>query len=316
MTDLAIIIVSYKTRELLDKCLASIYAGKYPFSFEVVVVDNASGDGTPDMVASRHPAAVMIACDTNGGFSVGNNIALKRTVSRHVLLLNPDTEVVPESIIAMVRFLDSHPHVGIAGCQLLNTDMTQQESWFNFPIPFSRFFEKWKNYNRLAHFMLGFRDPHPEITGNGARRVDVVKGACLMIRRRTVEEIGLLDENSFLYADDIDWCIRARRAGWEAYILTGHNVVHHGWASTDQEPYITITSSRRSALYLYKKHYSFFFYSIWWWMIFQEVLYKWILNRIRLKTRSGDGQSVERYRAYRDLAHEMLGFGKAGRGGR
>lgn len=306
MRDLAIIIVSYKTRDLLEKCLASIYAGEYPFSHRVVVVDNASGDGTPEMVISKYPDALMIASETNSGFSAGNNMGIRSVDSRHVLLLNPDTEVYPETITKMVRFLDDHHHVGIVGCQLLNSDLTHQTSWFRFPLPLSRYIENAGFYPRLAHSLLGFKYRHPEITGGGARRVDIVKGACLMIRRDAVNQIGLLDENSFLYADDIDWCIRAARRGWEAYALTEDNIIHHGYASTDQEPYITITSSRRSALYLYRKHYSWLLVAMWSTMIYQEIIYKYLLNGIRLKKMPDDTKIRSKHDAYRDLMKDIF----------
>ncbi len=306
MRDLAIIIVSYKTRGLLEKCLASIYAGEYPFSYRVVVVDNASGDGTPGMVISKYPDALMIASETNTGFSAGSNRGIRSVDSRHVLLLNPDTEVYPGTITKMVRFLDRHHHVGIVGCALLNSDHTAQKSWFPFPLPLSRHIENTGFYPRLAHIILGVRYRHPEITESGAKRVDIVRGACLMIRRDTINQIGLLDENSFLYADDIDWCIRAARRGWETYALTEDNIVHHGYASTDQEPYITITSSRRSALYLYKKHYSWPLVKMWSAMIYQEIIYKYLLNVIRLKKKPDDTKIRSKQEAYRDLMKDIF----------
>ncbi|HOO55361.1 MAG TPA: glycosyltransferase family 2 protein [bacterium] len=306
MNDLEIVIVTYRTKELLDKCLQSIYDGEYPFSYHVTVVDNNSCDGTPEMVVAKHPDALLVRNNKNTGFSVANNQGIRKSDSRHVLLLNPDTEVEDKTLAKMVEFLDRHPQIGITGCQLLNTDGTLQESWFNFPIPFSRYFEKFSFYPKLSHFMLGFGKGNPIMSENGAKRVDIIKGACLMIRRETINQIGLLDENSFLYADDIDWCIRARRRDWECYALTDANIVHHGYASTSQEPYITITSSRRSALYLYRKHYSLPFVAIWTTLIYLEIIYKLILNSIRIKLGKKDKKTESRYRAYKELAGEMF----------
>ncbi len=306
MYDLAIIIVSYKTRELLDKCLASVFSAEYPFSYRVVVVDNASDDGSAEMVIAKYPDALIVKNSENVGFSAANNQGIRKTESRHILLLNPDTELLPGALEAMLDFMDAHPKVGIAGCQLLNSDMTPQESWFSFPLPFSRYIEKKPFYPKLARALLGHRDAGPEISGEGTLRVDIVKGACLMIRRETVNRIGLLDENSFLYADDIDWCIRASRAGWENYALTCHNVIHHGCASTDQEPYITITSSRRSALYLYRKHYAAPLVAVWSLLIYSEILYKWVLNEARVRMGRRDYKTVSRRRAYRELASEIF----------
>jgi GT2 family glycosyltransferase len=306
MFDLAIIIVSYKTRELLDRCLASIFAGGYPFSYRVTVVDNASNDGTPEMVVGKYPDVLLIRNNHNTGYSVANNQGIRKSDSRHILLLNPDTEVNADALTAMARFLDAHAHVGIVGCQLLNSDGSPQTSWFDFPVPLSRYFGKTPLYPRLARLALKINDKQPEINENGARRVDIVKGACLMIRRTTANQVGLLDENSFLYADDIDWCIRTRRKGWDSYALTNHTIIHHGYASTDQEPYLTITSSRRSALYLYRKHYPFPFVAMWSLFIYMEILYKMLLYGARIRMGRHDEKTLSRHKAYRELAVDIF----------
>jgi GT2 family glycosyltransferase len=306
MFDLAIIIVSYKTCDLLDRCLASIFNGEYPFSYRVTVVDNASDDGSPEMVVNKYPDALLIRNNINTGYSVANNQGIRKSDSRHILLLNPDTEVNPGALAAMVRFLDTHAHVGVVGCQLLNTDGSFQTSWFSFPVPLSRYFEKLPFYTRLSHSVLKIKDKYPDIPEEGAKRVDIIKGACLMIRRTAANQVGLLDENSFLYADDIDWCIRTRRKCWETYTLTDHNIVHHGYASTDQEPYITITSSRRSALYLYRKHYPFHFVAAWSLFIYIEILYKMLLYGIRVRSGRRDDKTLSRHKAYRELAGEIF----------
>ncbi len=311
MYDLAIIIVSYKTRDMLDACLDSIYKGNYPFSYRVVVVDNASDDGTPDMVVGKYPDALLIRNNYNAGFSVANNQGIRKSDSRHILLLNPDTVVEPDTLTAMVKFLDTHSHVGVVGCSLLNSDGSPQTSWFSFPVPFSRYIEKLSFYPRLARFALKIKNNLPEIREEGVRRVDIVKGACLMIRRTAADQVGLLDENSFLYADDIDWCIRTRRKGWDTYALTDRHIIHHGYASTDQEPYITIKSSRRSALYLYRKHYSFPLVAIWTFFIYLEILYKLMLNGIRARRGGADEIVRARHRAYKELAADI--FKKPGR---
>jgi GT2 family glycosyltransferase len=306
MVDLAIIIVSYKTRDLLERCLASVFDGKYAFTFHVVVVDNASNDGTPEMVVGKFPDVLLVRNINNTGYSVANNQGIRKSDSRHILLLNPDTEVNADALTAMVRFLDTHAHVGVVGCQLLNSDGSLQTSWFNFPIPLSRYFENMPFYPRISRFVLKVKDKHPEINEDGARRVDIVKGACLMIRRTTTDQVGLLDENSFLYADDIDWCIRTRRKGWETYSLTNQRIIHHGYASTDQEPYLTITSSRRSALYLYRKHYPFPFVAMWSLFIYIEIMYKMLLYGVRIRMGRRDEAALSRHKAYRELAGEIF----------
>jgi GT2 family glycosyltransferase len=301
MIDLSIVIVSYKTRELLDSCLASVFAADLPFSFKVVVVDNASGDGTAEMVRGKYPRVELVESGSNVGFSAGNNLGIPVVQSRHLLLLNPDTEVISgDTLTSMMRFLDTYPHVGFLGCQLLNTDGSNQDSWFTFPLPFSKSYDKFAFYGPLVRRALGIGKLRPLINHPGARRVDIVKGACFMVRREAADGIGALDENSFLYADDTDWSIRAYKAGWEGYSLTDKTLLHHGYASTDQEPYITITSSRRSALYLHRKHYPAFFTAVWAVLIFLEVFYKY-LRAARWARKKPDEANLARFRAYSDL---------------
>jgi GT2 family glycosyltransferase len=301
MHDLAIIIASCKTRDPLDRCLASIFAGSYPFSYRVVVVDNASEDGTPEMVICKYPDALLIRNEKNTGFSVANNQGIRKTDSRHVLLLDPGAEPVPETLAAMVKFLDSHQHVGIVGCQLLNGDGSLQTSWFNFPAPMGRAIKNKAFYPGFSRFLLGIKGERPLVVESGARRVDIVKDACLMIRRQAVNQIGLLDENLFLCTNDIDWCIRARRKGWEVYALTDRKMVHSGYAGKDREPFLEIASSRRSELYLYRKHYSFPVAAVWSMLVYSEIFYKWLLNGIRVRASGENKNAANRQKAYREL---------------
>ncbi|MFH1540189.1 MAG: glycosyltransferase family 2 protein, partial [bacterium] len=272
---LSIIIVNYKTRELLDRCLDSIFRAGFGEQIEVIVVDNGSGDGSVELVREKHPDVLLIANDENKGFSVANNQGIERSMGEMVLLLNPDTEVNREALSGMMDFMRRHPQVGVAGPQLLFEDGSLQTSWFHFPVPLSRFFERRGGYRKVAHALLGLRFKTDEETENGARRVDIIKGACMMVRREALRDVGLLEENSFLYCDDIDWCIRAARRSWEAYFLPAFKIIHVGWASTSQEPYLTIVHSRRSALYLYRKHYNRLFVAMWTVFIYQEIVYKW-----------------------------------------
>ena len=303
--DLAVIIVSYKTRDLLEKCLASIFNDPCDLSLQVIVADNNSGDGAPDMVREKFPDVLLFDNKENLGYSAANNQGIRAANARHYLLLNPDTEVNAAALAAMAGFLDRHPAVGAAGCQLLNTDGTHQESFFHFPVPLSRYFEHEAFYPAVAHRLLRLPPAAPRIDEPGAQRVDIIKGACLMINGRAMDEVGLLDEDSFLYADDIDWCLRARRMGWDAYLLTHHSITHHGYASTDQETYITIVSSRRSALLLYRKHYPRVIYAIWALFIFLEIIYKYLLNGLRIRTGRNDRKTKDKFRAYKVLLREI-----------
>lgn len=197
---LSIIIVSYKTRELLDMCLDSIFRAGFGKEIEVIVVDNGSVDGSVELVREKHPNVLLIANEENKGFSVANNQGIARSMGEMVLLLNPDTEVNREALSGMMDFMRQHPQVGVAGPQLLFKDGSPQTSWFHFPIPLSRFFERRGGYRKVAHALLGLRFKTDEVTENGARRVDIVKGACMMVRRQALQDVGLLEETRFCIA--------------------------------------------------------------------------------------------------------------------
>lgn len=305
MVDLAIIIVSYKTKALLDKCLESVFRDDVKFSFEVILVDNVSDDGTVEMAREKYPLVKVIANDKNVGFSAGNNIGVRNSESRNILLLNPDTEVNGPALEKLVDFLDRHEHVGIVGPRLLNTDGTLQDSWFRFPMLFGGLFGEFRS--RAAMALLGIKENHPEIEEAGVKRVDVIKGACLMIKRKAMEEAGLMDENSFLYAEDTDLCIKTWKNAWDVYALYEQTIVHHGHASTDQKPYITIVSSRRSAVYLHKKHYARPIAFLWNSLVYLEVFYKYFLFRSRASKSGNNVRVQESFRAYNDLVKEVFG---------
>lgn len=304
MVDLAIIIVSYKTRELLDKCLASIFRESLKFSFEVVLVDNVSEDGSVEMAREKYPLVKVIANEKNVGFSAGNNIGVRNSESRNILLLNPDTEVTAKTLEAMVDFLDRHKHVGIVGPRLLNTDGTLQDSWFRFPVLFDGLLGKAQSL--VAMLFLGIKPLNPVVEEEGAKRVDIIKGACLMIKRETMEEVGLMDQNSFLYAEDSDLCIKAWKNSWEVYALQDNMIIHHGHASTDQKPYLTIVCSRRSSIYLHNKHYARPIAFLWNLLVYAEIIYKYFLFRFRVSENGNNVRVNESFRAYQDLIKEIF----------
>lgn len=308
MRDLAIIIVSYKTREPLERCLASIFAGGYPFSYRVVVVDNASGDGTPGMVISKYPDALMVALEENRGPASAVNTGIRSVDSRHVLLLDPGAEVAPETLVKMVRFLDEHHHVGIVGRRSPGIQPGDYAPWFPLPPPLSRGIGKSGFHPRVAQALLGVRFRHPEIAESGAKRVDAVNSECLAIRRDTINQIGLLDENPALRDAGADWCVRAARRGWETYALTGDDIILHGPAGTEREPYAAITATRRDALYLYRKHYASPLAGLWSAAIRLEILSRWFMNAARLKKKPNDIKIKSKHDAYRDLFKEVFAW--------
>lgn len=227
--DLSVIIVSYNTRELLRDCLHSL-ASAGAVQFEVLVVDNASADGSAEMVGQSFPDVQLIVNDHNAGFAAANNIGLRRARGRYLLLLNSDTRVLDGALARMVQFMDAHPAAGYCGPCLLNADDSHQASARRFPTPLSR---AWAmsgmagRYPRSRHAL----DLHWQGGAQGTYRVDWLSGACLMVRAAAVEQVGVLDESFFMYFEETDWCRRMARGGWEGWYIGDARVVHLGGGS-------------------------------------------------------------------------------------
>lgn len=225
---LSIIIVNYNAGTFLKECIDSIYKESITTPFDVWVVDNNSQDNSITMIKEYFPRVNVIENSTNIGFSKANNMVIAKTKSDYVLLLNPDTIIVNHAIEKMVRFMYNHPETGISGCKVLNEDGTLQlASRRSIPTPgiaffriigLSRLFPKSKI---MAKYNLTYLDPDkPE-------EVDAVSGAFLMIRRKVIDDIGMLDERFFMYGEDLDWCLRAKKAAWTVMYYPGAEIVHH-----------------------------------------------------------------------------------------
>jgi len=306
MYDLAIIIVSKDSRDNLDNCLASVFSSNYPFSYRVVVVDNASQDGSAEMVIAKHPDALIIKNAENTGFSAAANQGIRKSESRHILLLNPNAELLSGTLESMVSFMDDHPRVGAAGCQLLDSDMSQLRSWSGFPLPFRKRFENSRIYPKLTRALLGHNESGAEISRADALGVDSLAGDCMIVRREAANRVGLLDEHFPPYGCFVDWCIRVRSAGWENFVLSECKVVLRGNDSSSLDACADVMNSRRGALRLCRKHYSAPLSSIWSLMIHSEIVYKWLLNAARARMGRRDEAVVSRRRAYRELATELF----------
>ena len=248
---LSIVIVNYNTQKLLAGCLESIYAGANGTPFDVWVVDNHSRDSSVEMVKSRFPKVKLVENDSNLGFSRANNLVISQSNSEYILLLNPDTLVIGDSIDRMVKYMKEHPKVGIAGCKVLNADRTLQLACRrSIPTPKVAFFrltglsKLFPKNPAVAKYNLTYCDPEE------THEVDAVSGAFLMIRRQVVEDIGPLDERFFMYGEEIDWCLRAKRAGWAVMYHPQAEIIHYKGESTKY-------NSRKAALEFYRAMYLF-----------------------------------------------------------
>lgn len=266
MTDLGIVIVHWNTKDLLRKCLETVLSSEGDFSYSVVVVDNASTDGTPDMVRQEFPQIELIASEINGGFSYGNNLGLKALgfygegdvradAPRYALLLNPDTEVPPNSLVDMVKYMDANPDVGIAGPKLLmpngKLDLACRRS---FPSPmvsfyhFSKLAKLFHRSPRFARYNMTYVDIDEEL------EVDSVVGAYMQVRREAIEQAGLLDETFFMYGEDLDWAYRVKQAGWKVMYHPKVIVWHIKRAASRKSPKAQFEFYRAMMIF-YRKHY-------------------------------------------------------------
>jgi len=280
---LSIVILNYNTRDLLLACLESVYRETRTVSFEILVADNASRDGSVAAVAERFPEVRLFAYDTNLGFPEGNNRAIPSARGRYVLLLNPDTIILDGALDRMVEYLDKHPEVGVAGAKMYKTDLSvwHYETWE---------FTPWRY---LIHpLMLRWRGDI------GDREVDWVPGACLLIRQSVIARIGLLD--GFMFGEDLDWCFRAREAGWRVQHLGEARVIHIWGASagTPERAAWRVFITRQSKLYYARKHRGTFFYRRFCFVVLLESaargILTWVAGRLGSGSRAGNWRGQAR----------------------
>ncbi|MFN3928808.1 MAG: glycosyltransferase family 2 protein [Thermoflexus sp.] len=251
--DVSIIIVSWNVWAWLSQCLASAREGMGDLKGEIIVVDNASTDGTPDRVQEAFPEVRLLRNPVNRGFSAANNQGMAVARGRYLFLLNPDTLVLNRAIEALVAFADAHPEAGVVGPQLLNPDGTVQSSRRRFPTFWTALFEStwWQPYAPrplLRHYYVLDRSDE-EI-----QEVDWVTGAAMLVRREVVEQVGPMDEGFFMYAEELDWCRRIRAAGWRVFYYPPAKVIHYGGRSSDQVPAVQHLAFQRSKIRYFRKH--------------------------------------------------------------
>ena len=252
---LSIIIVAFRSQDKLRVTLTSVFSSVVNVTFEVFVVDNGSGDSTPDMVSKEFPQAVLIR-NVNNGFSKGNNIAIKQSTGEYVLLLNPDTELAFDSLQLCIDRIEKDPKIGILGPKLIKGDGTLDLACRRtFPNPANAFYR----FSGLSKLF-----PHSKIVGSynltyisdtEEQSIDSCSGAFLLIRRSVIEYIGLLDETFFMYGEDIDWCYRVKQAGFLVWYYPKAIVYHYKGSSSKKTPYIALYNFHAAMWIFYRKHY-------------------------------------------------------------
>jgi hypothetical protein len=248
--ELSICILSWNTEALTRDCLASLFADPRSASWQVIVVDNDSADGSAAMVAAEFGAAELICSPRNLGFAGGNNLALNRARGRYLLLLNSDTRVLPGALGHLVDHLEANPAVGAVGPRLVNGSGQLELSCGRAPGLVPEIFHKLLLHRVFPFFRFG--GWHHEET----RDVGWVTGACLMVRRQAIDAAGVLDDGIFMCFEDLEWCMRLRACGWHIEYVPGSQVVHLGGQSISQRMGAMLVVSQQSLYYLFQKHFS------------------------------------------------------------
>jgi hypothetical protein len=253
--DVSIIIVSWNTKALLQQCLQSVYETAAKRTFEVLVVDNASSDGSPEMVKKEFPHVKLICTGDNLGFAKANNIGIKKSNGRYVCLVNSDIVILDGCIDKMCSYMDRRPSIGILGPRILNPDLTLQPSCKGFPSHWNTFCHAlaldtmFPRSRLFGGFLMKFW-PHDAI-----QSVDIIVGCFWMVRREALNDVSLFDEKFFMFWEDIDLCKRLWIAGWEVVFFPYAESVHHGGASYATAPIQSqITRLCSSAQYFKKYH--------------------------------------------------------------
>ncbi len=258
MADISIIIVNWNVRDLLDKCLASLLEaqaggdGGRP-ALEIIVVDCDSQDNSAAMIRERYPTVKLLPQSENIGFTRGNNLGMRAATADTLMLLNPDTEVYADTLMTMLGYMRQQPGVGILGPHTLNTDGSHQSTRRRFPTLLTGLFESaWLSVLAPASVFDSYfmRDTDDD----AILEVDWAQGSALMLRRAVWQEIGELDEGYVMYSEELDYCKRAKEAGWKVMYHGGAKIKHHGGRSSEQVAAFKQIQFHTSKLRYFRKH--------------------------------------------------------------
>jgi GT2 family glycosyltransferase len=255
-SDLSIITISTNQRALLEPCLRSVYSHPTDIRFEVIVVDNVCTDGTSDMVQAHFSQAQLVHNERRLGYAANNNLGLRLAHGRYPLILNPDIEVLPEAFDTLVSFMDAESDVGLAGPKLFNSDMSLQYSCRRFSTPAHLLIRGLHLDKLMANSRTIRKAMYLDWDHNNVRDVDYLTGACMIVRREALAEVGLMDEGFTLYFEDQDWCHRMWQHNWRvAYVPSSQMIHHHQRASARVLLSKSTRTHIRSMIRFFGKHY-------------------------------------------------------------
>lgn len=248
--DVSFIIVNWNTKDILRQCIESIYKTVVAHSFEIIVVDNNSSDGSQGFIASAFPSVILIRCSENLGFGRANNVGIKASTGRHLAVINSDIILLEDCIDLLVEYMDSHPEVGMAGPMVLWENMTLQESVMRLPTYLNTLGQTFlldRFFRRLnAHLSV---KEHYQVVD-----VECLVGCFIMVRRQVIQDVGGFDNNIFMYTEEVDWCKRIKTNGWKINYYKEAQTIHLGGKSSGNQRVNLIIEQYKSRLYYWKKH--------------------------------------------------------------
>lgn len=254
--DVSIIIVSWNVRDLLHRCLLSLEKDGHDGTYEAIVVDNNSSDGTQEMVRDEYPGVRLMAQDVNRGFATANNIGLQHAQGRYVFFLNPDTDVVPGALAGLAGYLDEHTDVALVAPMLTNPDGSYQQGQIRGDPQLLTEIMTILKVNHIVPSLKLFRKYYrSDFDPTREQDVDQIMGAAMFVRRTTLDRIGAFDERFFLWFEEVDLCLRFRKAGERIRYVPSFRIVHHGGQSFNKrQPFERQLIHNRSRIYFFEKH--------------------------------------------------------------
>lgn len=263
MVDTSIVIVSWNARPYVEECLVSLTALRKDISTEIIIVDNASTDGTADMIHRRFPQVRLFENASNLGFARANNIGIAVATGKYICLINPDVKVEPDCLSKLYHYMEQERTIGLLGPKMLGQHGDTRRSAMRFPTLWNSFLRAVALDSLLAGTGLFGGFLMTDFRFNTVRDVDVLNGWFWMARQEAVDEVGFLDERFFMYGEDIDWCKRFHSTKWRVVFYPDAEAIHYGGGSSSNAPVRFYVEMQRANLQYWKKHHghiSLFFY--------------------------------------------------------
>jgi GT2 family glycosyltransferase len=258
VVNVSIIVVTWNASKFVEECFGSIFEEVRELSAEVIAVDNASQDGTAERIAERFPAARLIRLPRNLGFAKANNIAIAAArPGEYIALMNPDARLLPGCLHKLLEYIEANPKIGVLGPKIRNPDGSLQPSCFRAPSVWNA----WCRALALDRTVLG-RLPlfggmlMADFHHDRPRDVDALNGCLLLVRREAMEQVGLIDEQFFMYGDDLDWCLRFRKGGWRVTFCPEAEAIHYGGGTSARAPVHCYVEMQKANTQYWRTHYS------------------------------------------------------------